>query len=64
VTNDIVPMTVTMRGRRFVYVGDCTIHDDHPNRGWIVTREIDGDEVRVGACLTLTEAVELARGNA
>ena len=48
-------------GRQFAYVGDYTLTalDDFGGR-WVVTRDIDGDEVVVDSGLTLDGAIAVA----
>jgi len=48
-------------GRQFAYVGDYTLTalDDFGGR-WVVTRDIDGDEVVIATGLTLDEAIAAA----
>jgi hypothetical protein len=58
-----VRIITTRSGDRFAYVGGYTLRDGDGG-GWTVTRDIDGDEVRVATGLTLDEATALARGNA
>jgi acyl CoA:acetate/3-ketoacid CoA transferase alpha subunit len=49
-------------GRQFAYVGDYTLTalDDFGGR-WVVTRDIDGDEVVIAAGLTLDQAIATAK---
>jgi hypothetical protein len=50
-------------GRQFAYVGDYTVAAlDDFGGFWAVTRDIDGDEVRIATGLTFAEAVTLAKG--
>lgn len=58
-----VRVIYTPGGRRFAYVGDYTLRDGDGG-GWTVSRDIDGDEVRVATGLTLDEAVQLAEAKA
>jgi hypothetical protein len=58
-----VRIITTRSGGRFAYVGDYTLRDGDGG-GWTVSRDIDGDEVRVATGLTLDEAVQLAEGKA
>lgn len=59
---DNIHIIRTPRGRQFAYVGDYTLtaQDDFGGR-WAITRDIDGDEVRVAAGLTLDEAIATAK---
>ncbi len=60
-----VRVIYTPGGRQFAYVGDYTIRAlDDFGGFWEVTRDIDGDEVRVASGLTLDEATALAKGDA
>jgi hypothetical protein len=60
-----VRIITTRSGHRFAYVGDYTLRAlDDFGGFWEVSRDIDGDEVRVASGLTLDEATALARGNA
>jgi len=53
--------TLDADGRRFAYVGEYAIREGNRNTGYSVTREIDGDEVRIETGITLAEAIEVAR---
>ena len=59
---DGIRWTLNADGRRFAFVGDYTVREGRD--GYSVTRDIDGDEVRVADGMTGREAVALAKAQA
>jgi hypothetical protein len=47
-------------GQQFAYVGDYTLRMGRDG-AWDVTRDVDGDEVRIAVGLPLNEAVVVAK---